>query len=204
MERKQVYAEGRPLDEQDLIAQAKNGQLAAYEELVRRHEEVAFRIAYLTLNDATEAKDVAQEAFVKAYRALSGFGHGRPFRPWLARIVVNEARNARKATQRRRALAQRYAETVHPANAAPSAELAALRGERRRLLIEAVGQLKDADQVVIHMRYFLEFSETEMAAALRCRPGTVWSRISRASRRLKALIESRFPELSEDYEGVRS
>ena len=73
-------------------------------------------------------------------------------------------------------------------------------GERRRLLIEAVGQLKDDDQVVIHMRYFLEFSETEMAAALRCRPGTVWSRISRASRRLKALIESRFPDLAEGYQ----
>ena len=87
------------------------------------------------------------------------------------------------------------------ASAAPSAEFAALHGERRRVLIEAVGQLEDADRVVIHMRYFLEFSEMEMAAALRCRPGTVWSRISRASRRLKALIESRFPDLAEDYQG---
>ena len=91
-----------------------------------------------------------------------------------------------------------------PANAAPSAEFAALHGERHRLLIEAIGQLKDDDQTVIHIRYFLEFSETEMAVALGCRPGTVWSRISRASRRLKVLIEKRFPDLAEEYQGVRS
>ena len=65
------------------------------------HAEVAFRTAYLVVADAAEAEDAAQEAFVKAYRALDRFEEGAPFRPWLLRIVGNTARNRRRARGRR-------------------------------------------------------------------------------------------------------
>ncbi len=187
--------EGRPLYEAELIARAKSGQVSAYEELVSMHEETAFRAAYLVLSDASDAKDAAQEAFVKAYRALGRFKPDRPFRPWLVTIVLNEARNARKAVQRRGELAQRYAETQREGDPAPSPESAALDAERRRILLDAIGRLKSEDQSVIQMRYFLGLSDIEIAEALGTRRGTVRSRLSRASRRLRDVIERHYPDL---------
>ncbi len=90
------------------------------------HQEIAFRTAYLVLGDAAEAQDAAQEAFVKAYRALDRFREGAAFRPWLLRIVANTARNRRRAAGRRRGL-QLRAEAATPRDAtAPSAEAAVL------------------------------------------------------------------------------
>jgi RNA polymerase sigma factor (sigma-70 family) len=174
--------------------------VSAYEELVRRYEELAFRTAYLVLRDPSDAGDAAQEAFVKAYYALGRFKPGSPFRPWLVRIVTNEARNARKAAQRRGMLAQRYAQDRVDRATAPSPESAALGNESLRLLLEALARLSDQDQAVLHQRYFLELSEAEMAEALGCRRGTVKSRLSRALQRLKGIIHQHYPELAASVE----
>jgi RNA polymerase sigma-70 factor (ECF subfamily) len=187
--------EGRPLDEATLIARARRSDVSAYEELVRSHQEVAFRAAYLVLRDAAEAEDAAQEAFVKAFHALDRFDPGRPFKPWLLRIVTNEALNALKAVRRRRTLAERYSEASGPRGAAPSLDAAALGLERSRLLAQALDALQEEERLVISLRYFLELSEQEMAEALECRPGTVKSRLSRALERLRRVIRERFPEL---------
>ena len=69
--------EGRPLEEEnDLVEQAKRGDARAYEELVRTYQGIAFRTAYILAGSADEARDAAQEGFVKAYRALGRFRHG--------------------------------------------------------------------------------------------------------------------------------
>ena len=86
-------------DEATLVARAQRGDLVAYEELVRQYEAVAFRVAYLVLRDAAEAQDMAQEAFVRAYRALDHFRTGEPFRPWLLRIVANQAVSAQRSVR---------------------------------------------------------------------------------------------------------
>ena len=95
--------------EAELIELARRGDGDAYVALLRLHQDVAFRTAYLMLDSAEEAEDVAQEAFVKAFRALGRFRAGKPFRPWLLRIVANEARNHRRSAGRRGALALRAA-----------------------------------------------------------------------------------------------
>ena len=64
---------------------------------MRRHEDAAFRTAYLILRDPDDAADAAQEALVRAFRGISGFKVGRGFRPWLLRIVANQALNMQKA-----------------------------------------------------------------------------------------------------------
>ena len=76
----------------------------AYEELVRRYQDVAVRTAHV-IAPAADADDAAQEAFVKAWIALPRFRHGSPFRPWLLQIVANEARNRRRSAGRREGLA---------------------------------------------------------------------------------------------------
>ncbi len=69
------------LDDQELIARAQGGDADAYGEIVRRYQDVAFRVAYLQTNDPLEAEDAAQGAFIKAYDALDRFDKRRPFRP---------------------------------------------------------------------------------------------------------------------------
>ena len=182
--------EGRPLDDDaTLIARTRGGDVVAYERLVERYQGVAVRVAHV-LCGPDDARDVAQEAFVKAWRALGRFRHGAPFRPWLLRIVANEARNARRAAGRRARLALRASEDRLSGGAAPSTEEAVLIAERRRLVLAALEGLRESDRDVISCRYFAGLSEAETAGVLGCRTGTVKSRLSRAHARLRALLEA--------------
>lgn len=159
--------------------------MAAYEELVRGHQAVAFRTAFTITGDAAEAEDAAQEAFVKVYRTLARFRTGSPFRPWLLTIVSNEARNRRRAAGRRLGLTLRAAEGGSQTAPPPSPETSVVDQERRAELLGAVEGLREEDRAVISLRYFLELSEAEAAAVLGCARGTVKSRLSRAVGRLR-------------------
>jgi RNA polymerase sigma factor (sigma-70 family) len=176
---------GRPRSEHDLVARAMRGDVAAYAELVRMHEQIAYRTAHLITHDSADAQDAAQEGFVRAYRALWRFRPGAPFRPWLLRIVGNEALNRRRSAGRRAGLAQRVADDRTSGGAAPSPEAAVLASERRATLLAALDALSEPHRLVIACRYLLELSEEETAAALGCRRGTVKSRLSRALEQLR-------------------
>ena len=182
-----LTVEGRPLEDADLIARARSGEVMAYEELVRRYQAVAVRTAHVISPDG-DAEDAVQEAFVKAHAALGRFRPDAPFRPWLLRIVANEARNRRRSAGRRAGLALRAAEDRRPDDAAPSPESAILAGETRATLLAAINALRDEDREVIGARYFLDLSEAETAEALSLPRGTVKSRLSRALGRLRVQL----------------
>jgi len=165
---------------------AKAGDADAYELLVRRHQDLAWRTAYLIAGGAADAEDAAQEALVKAYVALPRFRPGAAFRPWLLAIVANEARNRRRAAGRRANLALRVA--TEPAGHAPSPEAAVEAAEQRRLLVAALGRLRERDREVIACRYLLGLSEAEAAAVLDCPRGTIKSQLSRALGRLREVL----------------
>ena len=175
----------RPQDESELVERARHGDERAYEELVRIHQGIAFRTAYLVAGSAADAEDAAQEGFVKAFRALGRFRRGAPFRPWLLQIVANEARNRRRSAGRRAGLALRAAGENPSGDAAPSPEGTVVAGEEREQLLAAINGLREEDRLVIACRYFLDLSEEETAAALDWRRGTVKSRTSRALARLR-------------------
>lgn len=156
---------------------------------MRAHEGAAFRTAYLITGDASDAEDAAQEAFVKAYRALNRFRPGAPFRPWLLAVVANEAKNRRKAEARRTTLTLRVAHEPRGGGEADSPEAQAVASERRAELLRAVGALREEDRLVISYRYLLGLSEAESASALGCARGTVKSRLSRALGRLRETME---------------
>ena len=183
----------RPLDDAELVEQAKRGELRAWETIVHRYQGIAFRTAYLLCGSAADAEEAAQDGLVKAYRALSRFRRGAPLRPWLLRIVANEARNRRRASGRREALALRAATQDRPGDAVPSPEAALLAAEQRSGLLEAVNRLSDEHRTAIACRYFLELSEEETAAALGVRRGTVKSRLSRALAQLREGLEEEAP-----------
>ena len=165
--------EGPPADDSVLIARAVRGDSAAYEEIVQRYQQVAFRTAYVITGSAPDAEDAAQEGFVKAYRALGRFREGAGLRPWLLKIVANEARNRIRSTGRRQQLELRLIQSTRPGAAATSAEAVAVASDERRRLLAMVNALSDEDRLVIASRYFLELSGEEAAAALGIPVGTV-------------------------------
>jgi len=179
-----VTVEGRPLEDAELIDRARAGEVMAYEELVRRYQDVAVRTAHVLSPDG-DAEDAVQEGFVKAYAALSRFRDGAPFRPWLLRIVANEARNKRRSAGRRAGLVLRAAEGRRAGDAAPSPESAGLADETRTTLLAAVNALRTEDREIIAARFFLELSEAEASEVLGLPRGTVKSRLSRALGRLR-------------------
>jgi RNA polymerase sigma-70 factor (ECF subfamily) len=185
--------EGRPLedvgfarlDDVELVGRARDGDVSAFGELVERYREVAFRTAWVITRSSAEAEDAAQEAFVKAFYALGRFRVGDAFRPWILRIVSNEAKNRRRSTGRRERLTARLAQDRGSGGAAPSPEAAALGVEQRRALLGAIDRLPQRERLVVTYRYLLELSEAETAKALGIRAGTVKSRLSRGLGRLR-------------------
>jgi RNA polymerase sigma-70 factor (ECF subfamily) len=174
----------------DLIERARSGDAQAYGMLVTRHQQIAFRTAYVVCGDAGEAEDAAQEAFVKAYAALPRFRPGAPWRPWLLRIVANEAHNRRRSAGRREHLAGRVARrTVPSADATTEPETALLASAERRDLVAALDRLDPAQRQMVLLRHVLGLSEAECAAVAGCRPGTVKSRLSRGLARLRTDLE---------------
>jgi RNA polymerase sigma-70 factor, ECF subfamily len=179
--------EGRPSGERELVLRAQRGDEHAFETLVRDHWEIAFRLAYVITRNATDAEDVAQDAVVKAWRALGRFRDSEPLRPWLLRIVANEARNRRRSAGRRAQLALRAEREQVSGDAAPSPEDAVVAAEERRRLLRELDGLPERARLVLACRYLLDLSEAETATALGVRPGTVKSRAARGLERLREI-----------------
>ena len=159
--------------------------------LVANHANVAFRTAYVLTGSVADAEEAAQEGFLKAYRALPRFQVGKPFRPWLLRIVANEARNQRRGAARRAARDTELSPALQLRDPARSPEETVEAAEERAALLHCINQLDAEDRRVITCRYLLDLSTEETAAAIRRPPGTVKSRLSRALDRLRPCVEER-------------
>jgi RNA polymerase sigma-70 factor (ECF subfamily) len=184
---------GSHLEDETLIAAAQSGDPGAFEELVRRHQEAAFRAAYLVLRDADEAEDAAQEGFVKAYRALNRFKRGLEFRPWLLRIVVNQSLTMLRSRRRGSSATERLAVRRQPPT--QTIDETVIDRERARLVWAALDSLREQERVVVYLRYFLNLPERELAEYLGCAPGTVKSRLHRSLRKLRDVVVRQYPQL---------
>jgi RNA polymerase sigma-70 factor (ECF subfamily) len=169
-----------PRDEAALIRQARRGSADAVEALVRRHWDGAHRAAFLIVQDASAAEDIAQEAMLAAVRALDGFDRRRPFRPWLHRIVVNRSLDWVRARRRRA--------EVSVEGAAGGAEAAPLRELSDELMV-ALAALEPDQRALIVLRHLLGYRASELARMMDLPPATVRTQLSRALARLRALLE---------------
>jgi RNA polymerase sigma factor (sigma-70 family) len=181
-------------EEDEAVERAKSGDRDAYAFLVARYSALAHRTAYL-LGAGHEAEDVTQEAFVKAYRALSTFRTGSAFRPWLLRIVANETRNLHRTLRRRSSLELRLAVRADDTDpATPSPEHSAVASDTNAILLATVNALPHRDRLVLTCRYFLDLSEAETAQVLAWPRGSVKSRLSRALVKLRRALPAQLAE----------
>lgn len=183
----------------DVIQRALQGDEAACQMIVDEHREAVFRLAYLLMGDADDAEDVTQDTFIRALRYLHRYDPERALRPWLLRITANLARNRRRSLGRYWSALQRLAGLTVDITSTP--EVHSAQAAEAHVLWQAVRLLRTAEQEIIYLRYFLDLSVSETAEVLGVQPGTVKSRLHRALKRLREVVEQDFPELVEVYDG---
>jgi RNA polymerase sigma-70 factor (ECF subfamily) len=169
-------------DETFLLARARQGDLSAFEEVVRRHQRRVYATARRIVRAHDVADDVAQEAFVRAWRSLDRFELGRPFAPWVCRIAANLAVNhVRSPRAREEGLPEEHLAT--PATG-PDPLVRVLDAEAGRVLDQAVAALPVEQRAVFVLRVYEDLSYDEIARTLGIKAGTVMSRLFRARARL--------------------
>jgi RNA polymerase sigma-70 factor (ECF subfamily) len=187
---------GAPGDTAELVRRARQGELAAFNVLVLRHQDQAYSLALRFLGSPQAAEDVTQEAFLRAFRHLDRF-RGERFHSWLLSIVANAARDELRRARRRpqRSLDAARADderpAIDPADPGPLPEQLALQGELRGELERALRTLPDDWRLVVLLADVHELAYEEVAVAAGIPVGTVKSRLSRARARLRAELGPR-------------
>jgi RNA polymerase sigma-70 factor (ECF subfamily) len=194
----------------ELAHRVANGDMQAFEGLLRRFNRSLYRVARAIVKDDAEAEDVQQEAMLRAYRALPAFRGEARLSTWLVRIVVNEALGRLRSRARRGAVLPLHAdapdlsELDRPADEIPVSvrqdpERAAMRVEMRSLLEARIDALPDAFRVVFVLRALEELSVEETAACLGIPQATVRTRFFRARSLLREALSQ---EIDRAYEGA--
>ena len=181
------------MQEQEAICQCQAGDLAALGVLFELHHQAVFRTAYGIVRNYDLAEDVTQEVFIELIKSIKRFDQTRPFRPWLHQIVVYRSLYRLKHHKVRDV-------TVEEIFELPSADLSpeeeAEQSELEAAVWNALGALAPKHRAVVVLRYYQGFSEAEMAVSLRCRRGTVKSRLHYALGRLRELLVEYTPSPS--------
>src|SRR6202166_230554 len=170
-----------------LVEKVQRGERAAFDLLVLRYQHKVLKLIMRYVHDATEAEDIAQEAFVKAYRALPQFRGDSAFYTWLYRIAINTAKNALVSRERNPVGYELDAHSSDEGSDMSSRlkdpdtpEGLALSDEIRNIVQAAIGRLPEDLRTAIVLRELEGLSYEEIAVAMKCPVGTVRSRIFRA------------------------
>lgn len=193
------------IKEKILIDRCKNGDVAAFEELISGYEKRVFNIIYRIIGDYNEAEDISQEVFIKVFRTIKNFKEKSSFYTWLYRVAVNECINVLK--ERRKI----YAYSVDsPIKVEDDEIIREIRDDKespekrfeykelRACLEDALNRISYEHRMMIVLRDIQGFSYEEIAEIMQCPTGTVKSRISRARKALRELLAEN-KELFLDY-----
>lgn len=177
-------------DDAGWVRAAQKGDHQAFAEIVRRYQRAIYRLAYGMTRNASDADDIAQESFVRAYQALDRFRVGEPLYPWLARIAVNLVYSLYRRRKRRPETAlEPMLEAGHQWATAEDDPLeASAKRERDERIDAAFAELKPEHRSVLALRVVDGLSYDEIAKSLAVPIGTVMSRLSRARQELKARL----------------
>lgn len=180
----------RIADDVFLVARARDGEMAAFEELVRRYRNDVYAISFHLLRHREEAWDCAQEAFIKAYRSLGSFRGDAGFKTWLLRIGANHAKDMIKKRRVPTVAFDDGLENDPPAGAqAPDAAIE--NKELGQAIEEAIAALPEIHRTAFVLREYQGLSYQEIAEVMGCNLGTVMSRLHHARRKLQTALLNR-------------
>ena len=183
------------MTEDEAVLSCQKGDKDAFRYLVDLHKDVVYGTAYLMTGNHSLAEEQMQEAFLAAWRGIQGFQPGRPFKPWLVRILVNGV----LTQQRKRALSTVPLDDLDPSSEGTDLvdEVEAL--QRRTAVREALLELNEEHRQAVILRYFAGLTVPEVARAIGKREGTVKSRIHRALGRLREQLSEVTAGEVDDY-----
>ena len=167
----------------DLVLQARQGDLEAFGELVKRYQSAVFSVCYRLLGERRSAEDLAQETFLRAFLRLDTFQPERPFGPWIRRVAANLSINEMKAN-RMMTVALDEEETGYRSFAEGGPEEAAAETETHQALARAIRALRPQQRAVIELSHFHGMNYAEIAAELEIPLSDVKSHLFRARKRL--------------------
>jgi RNA polymerase sigma-70 factor (ECF subfamily) len=171
-----------------LVQLTLGGDSAAFEQIVLRHENRIMALAARLLGAREEARDVAQEVFLRAFKYLHRLDVQKPVEPWLMRITVNVCRDAARLRQRRLAT---FVDVDEPERVddAPDPYAGLARKQEQLILQRALDRLPEKERLAIVLRDVEELSTAEVASILQSSETTVRSQVSRGRLKLKAAID---------------
>jgi len=170
-----------------LVARARAGDGEAFDTLVRTYMEQAFRVAYRVVGHREDAEDLVQEAFMAAYQYLDSFETGRPFGPWLMRIVLNRGSNLRRSRTRRGTEPE-----VDGVSTAPSGLDESERTNTGKILQDALATLSERQRMIVTMFDIDGMTSTEIGEMMELAPGTVRWHLHEARRQLRSVLSPYF------------
>jgi RNA polymerase sigma-70 factor (ECF subfamily) len=182
-------------DESGLVRRAQNGELSAYDELVKRYQERIYATIYHMTSNHEDANDLAQETFIKAYQALKSFKGGSSFYTWVYRIAVNKTINFLKQRKNRVSMSLNDLDF----NVEHNPDLVALisdktprrdagMAELQEKLNEAMQKLSEYHRLVVTLHDVQGMSHEEIAKIMDCNVGTVRSRLFYARQQLQGYL----------------
>jgi len=191
----EVATSQEPLSDEEVVARVLAGETAMFEIVMRRHNQLLYRVARSVLRNDGEAEDVMQDAYVRAYEHLDQFAGRARFSTWLTRIAVHEALARQRRGNRYQELDSMSDREGDPmdrlATLAPDPEQQASNSETRRLLEEAVEKLPDAYRTIFMLRDVEEMSTSDTAHVLDISEENVKVRLHRARALLRKSLYAR-------------
>lgn len=191
--------------DQQLVARAQKGDSRAFDLLVRKYQHKIIGLIGRYVYDASEVQDVAQEAFIKAYRALKNFRNDSAFYTWMYRIAINTAKNHMVARSRRPPgsdLDVSEAELLDNSGRLSdieTPEAAMARDQLEAVVFNAIDELAEDLRTAITLREIDGLSYEDIAAVMQCPVGTVRSRIFRAREAVDSRVQALlYPEMQEE------
>lgn len=173
------------MTDDEAVRLCQNGDRDAFRHLVERYKDLLYGTAFLMTGSATLAEEQVQEALLLAWRGIRGFKRGRPFKPWLVRILVN----AVLVQRRRRVLTTIPLEESPPVGASGGQVESIEASEDREAIRQALAHLTPEHRQVVVLRYFADLTVPQVARSAGVREGTVKSRLHRALRHMRELLE---------------
>jgi len=180
-----------------LIKEIKNGQLESYDELMQRHQQKVYHIAYSFARSEQEAMDITQNIFLKAYENIGLFREESQFKTWLTRISYNEGQNWMRKNKRH-LIDQRINSHTTEATSPITQEDEYLATENKTILLRSLYELNTKYRLAVILRYFEDSSIRDIAVTLNCSEGVVKNMLYRSLQKLKKyLLMTEFEENNE-------